>query len=213
MVHKKIKWVISLVSILIIGLSSATVFALPAAAAASSSHVNSASTSSGQPTSQVHGSSSAGGANSHASVGQANGQTNSSKGKAIACQNRQNAVKTIISRLDTRISNQLSLFTAIAGRVESFYSKSGNKVTNYNQLLANLSTTSGALRTEYTTLKTNSTFSCSFSHPKAVVNSFLGDLHVVISDLQAYKTSVKNLIVAVAKANNVSLTANTKTKS
>ncbi len=201
MIKNKIKWV-SLVSVLVIGLSSATVFALPAAA---TSHGSNSTVAHGQPTTQVSAQ-----ANSHATNAQTNGQTYSSKGKAIACQNRQNAVKTIISRLDTRISNQMSLFTAIAGRVENFYSKSNNKVANYSQLLANISTTSSVLRTEYTTLQTNSTFSCSFSHPKAIVDSFLGDLKTTLSDLKAYKTAVQNLIVVVAKANNVSLTTNTK---
>jgi hypothetical protein len=192
MIQSKIKWV-SLVSVLVIGLSSATAFALPAAA---TSHNPNSTVAHGQPTA----------VNAHATNGQANGQAHSSNGKAIACQKRQNAVKTIIGRLDTRIANQLSLFTAVAGRVENFYSKSNNKVANYNQLLANLSTTSSVVRTEYTTLQASSTFSCSTSHPKAIVDSFLGDLKTTLSDLKAYKTAVQNLIVAVAKANNVSLT-------
>ncbi len=183
MIQSKIKWV-SLVSVLVIGLSSATAFALPAAA---TSHNPNSTVAHGQPTA----------VNAHATNGQANGQAHSSNGKAIACQKRQNAVKTIIGRLDTRIANQLSLFTAVAGRVENFYS---------NQLLANLSTTSSVVRTEYTTLQASSTFSCSTSHPKAIVDSFLGDLKTTLSDLKAYKTAVQNLIVAVAKANNVSLT-------
>ncbi len=199
MIHKKIKW-ISLVSVLVMGLLSTTVFALPAVA--TSHNTNPTNTSNvGQPTAQVNSH-----ANSYAVAGQTNGQVHSSNGKTLACQKRQNAVRTIIGRLDTRLSNQLSLFTAIAGRVESFYSKSSNKVTNYNQLLTNLSTTSSVVRTEYSRLQANSTFSCNSSHPKAMVDSFIGDLHTTISDLKAYKTAVKNLIVAVAKANNVSLT-------
>ena len=123
------------------------------------------------------------------------------------CQNRQSAITHIMTRIDTRATNQLNLFSTIASRVEAFYTKSGKTVSDYTTLLSNISTTHAQATNDLATLKTNSTFSCTSTSPKGMVTAFQGYLKTAISDLKAYKTAVKNLIVAVATANGVKLSS------
>lgn len=142
---------------------------------------------------------------SQAAAGQANGEEHLAAAKLRACQNRENAIKNIMTRIDARAQNQLTLFGTIATRVENFYTKKGKTVSNYDQLVAAVNSAKSQAETDLGTLKSNSTFSCSASNPKGVVTAFQGYLKTEISDLQNYRTAVKNLIVAVAKANGVTV--------
>ncbi len=138
------------------------------------------------------------------------GQAGLAKGQLLACKNREVAIKNIINRIDTRAQNQISLFATIASRVEALYVKQGKTVANYSQLVAAMNTAKAQAETDFGTLKTNSSFSCSASNPKGMVASFQSYLKTEISDLQAFRTSVKNLIVAVATANGVKLSSSSQ---
>lgn len=127
-----------------------------------------------------------------------------------ACQNRENAINNIISRVDTRGQNQLNLFNTIATRVENFYTSRGNTAANYDQLVAAVNAAKTQAETDLSTMQSNSTFSCNSSNPKAMVTAFQGYLKTEITDLQNYRTDVKNLIVAVAKANGVTVSDSTQ---
>lgn len=144
-------------------------------------------------------------ASSTAVQNQTTSDTHGQAGKLKACQNREAAINKIMTNIDTRAQNQLSLFTTIADRVETFYTTSGKTVTNYSQLVGAIDTAKTTAETDLGTLQTNSTFSCSSSDPKGMVTSFQSYLKTEISDLQSYRTAVKNLIVAVAKANSVTV--------
>lgn|SRR5487761_1534567 len=184
--------------------SSSTVLALPAQATAHAQGNTNTNTSTGataatsqQPTTSGQGSSQAN--------GQANGQAHLATAQLKACQNRENAINNIMTRIDTRAQNQITLFGTIATRVEAFYTKQGKTVSNYDQLVAAVNTAEAQANTDFGTVKTNSTFSCSASDPKGMVTAFQGYLKTEISDLQNYRTAVKNLIVAVASANGVTV--------
>lgn len=126
--------------------------------------------------------------------------------KLEACQNRKAAVANIMSRIDMRAQNQINLFSTIATRVENFYTtKSKTTLSNYNQLVSAVNAAKAQAETDFGTLKTNSTFSCSVSDPRGMVMAFQGYLKTEISDLQNYRTAVKNLIVGVASANGVTV--------
>ncbi len=141
------------------------------------------------------------------------GQAGLAAGQLKACQNREVAVKNIMSRIDTRAQNQINLFSTIAQRVEALYVKQGKTVANYAQLLAAIASAKTQAETDLGTLQTNSTFSCSASNPKGMVLAFQGYLKTEISDLQAFRTAVKNLIVAVATANGVNLSSSNQASS
>ncbi len=142
-----------------------------------------------------------------------NTQAGLAKGKLMACQNREVAIKNIISRIDTRAQNQIALFNTIATRVEALYVKEGKTATNYTQLVDAVNAAKTQADTDFSTLKTNSNFSCSSSNPKGMVSSFQSYLKMEISDLQNFRTAVKNLIVAVATANGVKLSTQSQSSS
>lgn len=150
---------------------------------------------------------------SHAASGQANGQAHLAAAQLKACQNRQNAINNIMSRIDTRAQNQITLFSTIATRVENFYTSKGKTLPTYNQLVSAVAAAQSQAESEFGTLKTTSTLSCTSSNPKGMVTAFQGYLKTEISDLQSYRTSVKNLIVGVASVNGVTVSSSAQTSS
>ena len=142
-------------------------------------------------------------ANSHA-------QTVASSQKAIAakqrlCLTREKVITQIMTRIETRANNQDTLFSGIATRVEAFYTKKGHTLANYQTLVDSVNAAEAKVQTDFATLKTSSSFSCTVSEPRAIVTGFQGYLKTEISDLQSLRTAVKNLIVGVAQANGMKL--------
>ncbi len=185
--------------------SQATAHAIGAAAAASASSASAASSAAAANASNVS-------ANTSAANGQATGQAHLAAAQLKACQNRQNAISNIMTNITTRSQNQLTLFTTIATRVETFYTTGGKTLSSYDQLVAAVNAAKTQATTDLSTMRTNSVFSCSSSDPKGTVNSFQQYLKTEITDLQNYRTSVKNLIVGVASVNGVTVSgSNTST--
>lgn len=120
--------------------------------------------------------------------------------KERVCQNRQNAVNHILSRIVTRGENQLALFNSIAQKVEAFKTSKNLTVSNYDQLVAKLQADQTKAQADLTAMKANQTLDCTSSDPKGMVTAFQTDLKQEITDLKTYKTDVKNLIVAVKTA-------------
>lgn len=114
-----------------------------------------------------------------------------------SCQNRQKAINTIMARIVTRGDKQLTLFNTITQRVEAFKTSKNLIVTNYNALVATLQTDQTKAANDLTAMRTNGTLDCTGTDPKGMVSAFQADLNTDVSDLQTYRTDVKNLIVAV----------------
>ena len=211
---------LSVFTLVMIGTS--TVLALPSQATSygppSTSHGNS-STSSGQvstaSSSNAGGSSTANQAQSSSTTkgNSSVGQAHMAAGLLKACQNRQAAITNIMSRIDTRAQNQIALFSTIATRVENFYVSQGKTFNNYNQLVAAVNQAAIKANTDFATVKTDSTFSCTSPNPKGMITSFQSYLKLEISDLQNYRLAVKNLIVGVASANGVNVSTSSQSTS
>ncbi len=144
---------------------------------------------------------------SHSTAAQANAQTHLAAAQLQACQNRENVIKTIMSRIDTRAQNQIALFGTIATRVEALYVKQGKTFSNYDQLVAAVNAAQAQANSDFKSLSTNTSFNCTGNDPKGMVSSFQGYLKLEITDLQSYRTAVKNLIVGVAQAQGQALPA------
>lgn len=130
--------------------------------------------------------------------------------KLTLCSNHKDVIEAIMSRIADRGQKQLDLFTTIATKVENVYTSSGKTVSNYNTLVADINAKHTAAQTTVTTIKTDSTkFSCTATNPQGIVTSFKTDLKAEISALQAYRTSVRNLTVAVKTAVGTSSTTKT----
>lgn len=118
--------------------------------------------------------------------------------KLKACENRQKAITNIMSRIADRGQKQLELFTTIAERTEAFYADKGKTLANYDELVADVEAKKAAAQTAVDAVESNSTtFDCSNENPKAAIDSFKESLKGQIEALNAYKKSVKNLIVGV----------------
>jgi len=141
----------------------------------------------------------------HATIGQnqaalhqATAKDAMTAGRLKACENRQQAIQNIMSRIADRGQKQLNLFDTIATRVETFYTNKGNTLSNYDALVAEVNAQKAEAQADVTaTQAASSGFSCDLSDPKAFVTSFKSSLKTEISALQTYRTSVKNLIVGV----------------
>ncbi len=211
---------LSVLTLVMIGTS--TVLALPSQATSygppSTPHGNS-STSYGQvstaSSSNVGGSSTASQAQSSSTTkdNSSVGQAHMTAGLLKACQNRQAAITNIMLRIDTRAQNQIALFSTIATRVENFYVSQGKTISNYNQLVAAINQAAIKANTDFATLKTSSAFSCTATNPKGMVTTFQSYLKLEISDLQNYRSAVKNLIVGVASANGVIVSTSSQSTS
>lgn len=136
-------------------------------------------------------------AGTQAASNQPTAASKAAAGQLKACQNRQAAIVAIEGRVVARGQNQLNLFTTIAQRVEAFAAAKQVKVSDYSQQLATLTADQTKASNDLAAMKTNANFDCTSPDPKAIVNAFQTYLKQEISDLQTYRTDVKNLIVAV----------------
>lgn len=128
--------------------------------------------------------------------------TSAQNGKLQSCQARENAIKQRSSQLVRLVTNMESKFDSIASRVENYYiSKvvpSGRTVSNYNNLVSDIQTKKAAVSTNLDKAKSDANaFSCTSGSPKAQMTQFRVDMQTVKSALKDYRTSIKNLIVAV----------------
>ncbi|MGH7234028.1 MAG: hypothetical protein ACREF7_01090 [Candidatus Saccharimonadales bacterium] len=120
------------------------------------------------------------------------------------CETRLNNINKIITRVDTRTKNQFNLFSGVATKVEAFYAKKNNNLSNYAQLVAAVNAAETQAQADLTSLQANSNISCSIS-PRVLIAGYRNNLTVVINDLQTLRSTVKNLIIGVAKANGSTL--------
>lgn len=122
--------------------------------------------------------------------------------KLKSCQSRQEAVRERSTRLAELAQNMESKFDAIATRVEEYYSSkvvpSGKTVAGYDGLVLSIQDKKAAVNQNLIKAQeASSGFSCSLDDPKALLTEFRQDMQVVKKSLKEYRTSIKNLIVAV----------------
>jgi len=116
--------------------------------------------------------------------------------KLRVCQNRQNAIKDIMSHIIQRAEKQLDVFSVIADRVEAFYVTRGKTLSNYNDLVADINAKKAIAQADLNDMQAARTqFNC--DNPRAIVEAFKVSLKQEISALKAYRTAIKNLIVSV----------------
>lgn len=177
-----------------------TVLALPSQATAhaqtGTTTTSSASTGSGEASSHQP---------TQATDAQAKGQAHLAAAQLKSCQNREKAITNIMTRIADRGQKQLTLFGTIATRTETFYTSKGKTLSNYDALVADVNAKATAAQTALSSVSSSSSgFSCDNSDPKGFVASFQSSLKSEIAVLQAYRTSVKNLIVGVKSVQGTS---------
>lgn len=129
-------------------------------------------------------------------------QTRLTEARLRACQAKENAIKKRTVQLTKLAVTMQEKFDAIAQRVEEYYTTKvvprGKTVANYDSLVADIQAKKGAVQTVLTIAQSNAeNFACDGNDPKGQLSQFKDDMRAVKSALKDYRTSIKNLIVAV----------------
>lgn len=119
-----------------------------------------------------------------------------------ACQAHEDSIKKRSDQLTKMATNMLDVFDKIATRVETYYTSkvvpSGKTVANYSTLVTDIQTKRTAAQIALKTAQTNASgFTCTSDNPKGQLTQFREDMKAVKTALKDYRTSIKNLIVAV----------------
>lgn len=124
------------------------------------------------------------------------------QGTLRACQAKENSLKNRLTRLNNLATNMKSKFDSIVGKVEEYYAlkvvPSGKTVSSYDTLTSNIQIKKTAVQAALITTQTNTdNFTCTSDDPKGQLIQFRKDMQEVKSALKEYRTSIKNLTVAV----------------
>lgn len=122
-----------------------------------------------------------------------------------ACEAHQGEINTRSGSLAKLVDTMVGKFDAIVTRVEEYYLTkavpAGKVVTNYDELVADIAAKKIQISTDLDTAKKDvSDFSCTGDNPKGQITEYRTDMQLVKKDLQAYRTSIKNLLVAIRSA-------------
>ena len=122
--------------------------------------------------------------------------------KLKACQAREKGIKNRSTHLADLAENMQDKFDVIAKRVQDYYTNTvlpaGKTVTNYDALLADIQTKKTAVQTALTKAQNDvNGFVCTSDNPKGTMMQFKDNMLAVKQALKDYRTSIKNLIVAI----------------
>ncbi len=122
--------------------------------------------------------------------------------KLRVCLQRQEGLLKRSEQLTKNALTQQEKFDAVVLRVTDFYTSkvvpSGKIVTNYNGLVSNIGVKKSAVQTALSKAKGDlEIFSCDGVDPKGQMHLFKEDMKVVKQALKEYRTSIRDLIVAV----------------
>lgn len=126
--------------------------------------------------------------------------------RAKSCEVRMDNIKKRSESLAERAEKMENNFGALAVRVQEYYTTklvpAGVSVSNYDALVSDIATKKAAVDIAIAEAKSKTTsFDCTdVSTAKTRVSEYRVAMQKVIAALKEYKTSVKNLIVAVRTA-------------
>lgn len=131
-------------------------------------------------------------------------------GKLQACLSIEKALTNRSTHLTGLVTQMEKTFTSIAMGVEQYYLTkvvpTGTTLPTYDSLVANITTKQNALTPLISAAQNDVTnFSCTGNNPGALMTQYRTDMQAVIKGLQDYRTSIKNLIVAVRTLPSVTL--------
>lgn len=115
-----------------------------------------------------------------------------------ACTKRETSINRHMQRIADRAAKQLEAFNKISERVQGFYTEKSLTLSNYALLVEDSSAKKAAAEAAIADLKNSSVdFKCDSEDPVGTAEAFKGARQEVVVAMKEYKTSVKNLIVAV----------------
>lgn len=129
-------------------------------------------------------------------------QNNLDEKRLKLCQTKEKTVQTRFIQLARLVVSMEGKFDAIALRVENFYNTKvlakGKVLSNYTELTTDIANKKVLIDTALAKVQTDSkAFSCEGGDPKSLLYTYRLDMQAVKEALHNYRTSIKNLIVAV----------------
>lgn len=122
--------------------------------------------------------------------------------KLKVCQNKEASIQKRNDALTKMANTMLTKFDSIAARVEIYYTDkavaSGKTISNYDALLVEIAAKRSAVQTDLDKATADAlAFECTSDSPKGQLTQFRIDMQGVKQGLKDYRTSIKNLIVAI----------------
>jgi hypothetical protein len=115
-----------------------------------------------------------------------------------ACESQATAIQKRSQQMVKRADTLIEKFDAITTRVKEFYAAQGITVSNYQELVDDIDAKKAVAKTAAATAQTNAgLITCASDSPRQQVQAFSKQLRETVTALNAYKRSVRNLIVAV----------------
>lgn len=137
------------------------------------------------------------------SQGESNSQRSRlTEGKLKACQAKEKALRNRVNQTTRMATSMQAKFDAIVQRIKTYYTSkvvpSGKTVANYDSLLADIESKKAAVGTALEKAQNSAKdFTCSGEAPKEKLEQYRANMQAVKTALKEYRTSIKNLIVAV----------------
>lgn len=123
------------------------------------------------------------------------------RGRQLACEKRQSSVNGRIGNYADAAQRHLTVFTSIFTKVQDFYTTKKLSVSNYDTLVAAVNTKQTDAQTAVEALKSlDVNIDCSQPDPAQTLETVKTAVSNARSALQAYRASIKDLIVAIGKA-------------
>lgn len=135
-----------------------------------------------------------------------NGKFKLEEGKLKSCQAREEGIKKRSEQLTKMANNMLEKFDTIAQRVEDYYTTKvvpgGKTVSNYDSLVSTITAKKALVQTALASSQNDlASFNCTTGDPKGQMMLYKADMRKVKDALREFRTSIKNLIVAVRSVN------------
>lgn len=137
---------------------------------------------------------------------QENKQNKLNEGRIRSCQAKEKSITNRLWNLMQLSENMELKFNLIAGRVKDYYTEKlipeGKAISNYNELLTQIDNKRANIQIALTDAQQNaSKFNCTTGDPKVQLAQYRQDMQEVNGALKEYRTSIRNLIVAVHSNN------------
>ena len=126
--------------------------------------------------------------------------------KLRTCQVREDAVNKRINNLVMLTENMETKFSSISARVIEYYETKvlpDKSLSNYQELIDEIATKKAAVDSALDSAQSSvGSFSCESDDPKNMYTTFRENMQTVKNALKEYRTSIKNLIVAIRTLNS-----------
>jgi len=135
------------------------------------------------------------------------------QGRMQACKAREVSIKNRMNHLTQLATEMQAKFDRHAQKVEDYYNNKvvpgGKTVDNYDELVASIDAQKTAVTDALGEAQTTAdAFSCENGKPKEQVKQFREDMQTAKRALKAYRSAIKDLIVAIRSVNGAGDNAN-----